>query len=233
MTEIHELLRRAADVPIVVDVAGDVQRGRAYVRRRRIRLASLIGGGVLGVGVLAGAGYLLLPGGDDATVIATEGPGKDPTRHPTRHHPKGDTSAEPTPHRTIHAASVDPATLVHTPYFDVPPAPEGWHLVGATPFYVMIAPDGTDPALEGGFERQLMVMMDSAFDPTGIGVTPLDFDDRTFFMIDGAGLTRIAVKDRAGDWVVAQYPESAGFQTPDMVAYLDAVRPLAGSMSAR
>ena len=64
-------------------------------------------------------------------------------------------------------------------------------------------------------------------------VAPLDFDDRTFFMIDGAGLTRIAVKDRAGDWVVAQYPESAGFQTPDMVAYLDAVRPLAGSMSAR
>ena len=58
MTEIHDLLQRVVDDPVVVDVAADVRRGRRALTRRRTRLAAGVTGGLVAV---SAAGYAALP----------------------------------------------------------------------------------------------------------------------------------------------------------------------------
>jgi hypothetical protein len=85
----------------------------------------------------------------------------------------------------------------------------------------------------GGFEGKLIVdLTDGGATYPQTSGTPLDFDGRVFWLWHDSGSTRMAVRDAAGDWAIAQYPDSAGFDLNTMVTYLDAVRPIDGTITA-
>lgn len=126
--------------------------------------------------------------------------------------------------RTVSPLAGPGPTLVQTRYFAFAPAPAGWHVVGAEPSYVMIAPDGSTPPLESGFEGKVMILLEDKAWPMDHG-SQIAFDGRTFYDNEqGGGETSIlAVQDAGGDWVQVQYPWSAGFDRDAMIAFLDSV----------
>jgi hypothetical protein len=231
MTDIKDVLQRAADVHPPIDVAADLRRGRAFSRRQRVRTTAWATGGTLTLSAVLLGGVAVQRSGSDSTARPYLAP------QPRQSHATKSTGPSQqhhtAPHRTIRAATIDPASLTHTHYFLVPPAPPGWHLVGTTINYVMVAQDGTQPPLQGGFQGNLVIGLTAgaASYPTTSGA-PLDFDGRVFWNWTDSGNTLIAVRDRNGDWLIAQYPMSAGFELNAMVAFLDAVRPLPGTVTA-
>jgi hypothetical protein len=197
MSELHDLLDRAtADATgIGVDVESDLRRGHRALTRRRTGWAAGVTGAVVAVGA---AGYTALPQGTHATVVQPAG---------------GSTSAGP---RT---------DLLHTPYYDVPPAPPGWHLVDGNRFDVVYRKDGdTRTALDADFEQAILVYLQDRSDPVADGPA-IDYDGRAFheWSDGGAGLESMSVQLDDGDWLRMQYPQSAGFDSADMIAFLDAV----------
>lgn len=133
------------------------------------------------------------------------------------------------PDRPAREQAISPAAdpgpdLVQTTYFAFPTPPAGWHVVGAQPSYVMIAPDGTAPPLIGGFDGNLMILLEDKAFAMDNG-TAIPFDGRTFYDNEQGGdaMSILSVKDPSGDWVQAQYPQSAGFDRDAMVAFLDSV----------
>lgn len=133
------------------------------------------------------------------------------------------------PTRPAHERVVSPLAepgpaLVQTDYFAFAPPPQGWHVVGAQPSYVMIAPDGTTPPLIGGFEGKVMILLEDKAFPMDHG-SQIPFDGRTFYDNEqgGGGMSILSVQDASGDWVQVQYPQSAGFGRDAMLAFLDSV----------
>ena len=139
------------------------------------------------------------------------------------------------------AGGGDPAALVHTRYYDVPAAPDGYHVVGSSPDVAAITQDGTvydlygdsDTGLPQADADQVLLVQYHAYaadrfersqDP-GLGER-IRYDGRTFF----ANTTWYPDVDSVqyqlpdGSWLRLQYPKQAHFSTADMVAYLDAVQ---------
>ena len=225
MTEIQDLLDHASDVPVTVDVASDVSRGRAAVRRRR-RLA---GGGAAGAAVvvvavasvgLAGIGH------DDR---ATDSAPYAATSTAPSVAPSGATTDPPAPEPTVIPGQ--PVRPDLGQFFDVPPAPHGWFYYGQDQFTAIYAPDGARPVM-GDFEDRLVVLLSRPDSGPGRTAQPVDRDGRTFYTRDGdSGYRSVWVEQDSGEWLAVQYPRSAGFSFPDMLDFLDAVevQPLAES----
>ncbi|MDO9458113.1 hypothetical protein [Nocardioides sp.] len=234
MTDIKQLLHEVSDITVPVDVAADLARGRAAAHHRRAVLAA-VGAAAAVVAVTVG-GYAVVTGDDgDAGSSGFATSSVAPTSDPPTSRPTAPPTTPPaTPHETVTAAPVDPATLVHTPFFDVPPPPRGWYLVGGQEPYVMFARDGSDADLTGGFSGRLMVLLGSPDEALpGDAATPLDLDGRTFYLTPAdAGATQIRVERDNGEWLTVQYPVAAGFDVADMVAFLAGVRVLPGAMAA-
>lgn len=232
MTDIKQLLRDAGDVPVTVDVQGDLARGRAAARRGRVRVASVVTGAALVTGVVV-VGVPAL-GGDDSRAGRYAAPSATPTADPTdaaTTAPTSDPTREP---ETITATPADPASLVHTPFYDVPPPPPGWYVVGGEESFAMIAREGTTPSLRGGYLGTMTVMLSPAVAGwPDADWAAYDFDGRTFYLGDG-GANHLQLRTERGDgqWLTLQYPGSAGFALPDLVVLLAGVEVLPGAVGA-
>lgn len=123
--------------------------------------------------------------------------------------------------------TVDPgAPLVHTPYYEVPQPPSGWHVEGSRPDFVTLSRDGgaNDSNIEN-FDGKILIQL-HAFGPGqwfGFGTTT-QYDGRTFYD-DQADPDKaiLAVRVAGRGWLRLEYPRSTGFDTQPMIEYLDAV----------
>lgn len=194
MTALQDLLdRAAADVPDV-EVTADLWRGHRALTRHRQRLAAGVTGGLVAVGAV---GYAVVPRGQSTVAVQPSDPG-----------PVAPSSSSSTPGDTR--------------FFDVPRPPDGWHVVGDTPTYVMLGRDGSDTTVDSSFVGQVVVMLGDGAEHYGIGST-LRYDDRTFYVNEtNDDATILAVRTPAGDWLQLQFPPSE-FAVHGMVVYLDGV----------
>lgn len=121
-------------------------------------------------------------------------------------------------------SATQPGTeLLHTEFYDVPAAPPGWHLVGGTAWSVLYRQDGdTSTDLDGPYEQAILVYLEADRVHEG---PPITFHGRTFYEWGdgGGGMESMAVEMPDGDTLRLQYPKSAGFDSTDMIAFLDAV----------
>jgi hypothetical protein len=192
MTALHDLLDRASGEAIEVDVAADLRRGHRALTRRRQRVAAGVTGGLVAAGVV---GYAVVPRAHSTVAQRPSDPG------PT---------------------ALSPSPPVEPQFFDVPPPPAGWHVVGDTPQYVMIGRDGGDTKVDSSFVGNLVVMLGDGSEHYGDG-SPVHYDDRTFYVNEqNDDATILAVRTPDGDWLQLQYPPSE-FGVPRMVVYLDGV----------
>ena len=154
-----------------------------------------------------------------------------------------------------HDASVDPgyatgsggaAALVHTKYYDVPAAPDGYHVVGSSPDVAAITQDGTvydlyrdtNTGLPQAEANQVLLVQYNAyaadsFERTldgGLG-EKIQYDGRTFFHNTTwyPDVESVQYRLDNGNWLRLQYPSQEHFRTADMIAYLDAVQVNAGA----
>lgn len=112
--------------------------------------------------------------------------------------------------------------LVEGTYFDVPRPPDGWHVVGQRPQYVMISRDGSGTSVDSSFVGQLMILMADGHENFGSGRS-IEYDGRTFHVNDhNADATIVSVRDPGGHWLQAQYPKGT-FTDREMIGYLDGV----------
>jgi hypothetical protein len=119
---------------------------------------------------------------------------------------------------------------VQTQYFDVPPPPPGWHVVGDRPQYAIIGRDGSSADLNT-FAGQVVVMLSDGAEAYGVGST-VDYDGRTFYVnTANADDTILAVRAPGGNWLQLQYPRT-DFGTHTMVVYLDGVHLKPGARPA-
>jgi hypothetical protein len=201
MTALQDLLEHAASDPTEVDTAADLRRGHLALSRRRTRIAAGVAGITGGLVAAGSVGYAALPRQHD-TVIRVS-PGDD-------------------------TATAPPVTA--TKYYDVPTPPDGWHVVGERPQYVMLARDGSGvTSVDASFVGQLVIGLADGREGFDTGAT-VTFDGRTFYVNDrNDDATILSVRDPGGDWLQAQYPP-ASFTVHQMIAYLDHVdvRPAAG-----
>jgi hypothetical protein len=140
----------------------------------------------------------------------------------------------------------DPAALVHTRYYDVPAAPDGYHVVGSLPDVAVITKDGTvydlyrdtDTGLPEAERNQVLLVQYNAYaaDPFERSQDPdpgerIQYDGRTFFHNTTWYPDVDSVQYQRGDgsWLRLQYPKQEHFTTAAMVAYLDAVQVNAGA----
>jgi hypothetical protein len=203
MPSLHDLLDEAAGVPRPFDTGADLHRGHRAVARRRRRWAA----GVAGCMVSAGAVTLAaLPHRSDRVDTLRSADGG----------PSGPVSSSPG------------SDEVRLEYYDVPPPPTGWHIVGERPQYVMITRDGSGvTTIDSGFVGQIVVMLSpgvKAYDVI-LDQQSLEFDGRTFYtngQDGGPGMTTVSVRTADGNWLQIQYP-GADFSVHEMVAYLDGV----------
>jgi hypothetical protein len=193
MTELHDLLERAADDPRItgLEVTADLRRGRRALTRRRTRWASGVTGGVVAAGVV---GYAVVPRHQDA--VTTVRPAADPTSDPT---------------------------VVPMPFYDVPTPPAGWHVVGERAQYVMLTRDGSGvTSVDAGFVGQIVIGLARGKENFDKGPS-VEHDGRTFYVNQiNDDATILSVRTAQGDWLQSQYPKGA-FSVDDMVAYLDGV----------
>jgi hypothetical protein len=200
MTELHALLDQAAGGPPELDVTGDVVRGRRALRRRRTRWATgVASGGLVAVGAVT---YAALPG-HSASVVP---PATDPSTAPT-------TTPTPAPTRT---------------FYDVPPPPDGWHVVGQRAQYVMLTRDGSGvTSIDSGFIGQIVIGLTDGREHLE-SQPSVQHGGRTFFVnadqhdtgpVDTA---TISVRNSDGNWLQAEFPLDR-LSVDQMIAYLDGV----------
>lgn len=227
MTEIKDLLDRASDVPVTVDVASDVSRGRAAVRRRR----SLAAGGAVGAAIVAVAAVSVgLAGSVGDGDRASDGAPYAATSTAPSVAPSASPTSPPTPDFTV--VPGEPVSPDLGQFYDVPPAPDGWFYYGQDQYTAIYAPQGARPVM-GDFENRLVVLLSRPDSGPGRRAEPVDRDGRTFWTRDGdSGYRSVWLELDGGEWLSVQYPRSAGFSYPDMLDFLDAVevQPLAESV---
>jgi hypothetical protein len=187
MTGLTTLLEDAAAHPGPIDITADIRRGHRALRRRRIRVA---GGLTGGLAALAAAGTVTVEHlASSATV----------------------------------QAAAEPGGPVHTQYFDAPPPPQGWSVAAAGDSFLTLARDGVPDPHPQLFEHKIAVMVDAPGEWMGFGST-IRYDGRTFYDNErNEGYPILAVKLDDGRWLQLQYPDSAGLDKSQMIAYLDGV----------
>jgi hypothetical protein len=202
MTDLHDLLERAVTDLSPVDL--DVAGDLRRGHRALTRRRTRWATGVTGGVLAAGAlGYAVVPHQQDAT--ATVRPADGPT------------SAPP----------VAPAQ-----FYDVPPPPVGWHVVGERPQYVMLTRDGSGvTSVDATFLGQIVIGLTDGKERFDKGPS-VRHDGRTFYVNDdNTDATILSVRAADGDWLQAQYP-NGDLSTGEMIAYLDGVVVKGGALPA-
>jgi hypothetical protein len=132
-----------------------------------------------------------------------------------------------------HEASVTPATdptstgPIRTEYYVAPPAPDGWKLEGAKPYFLSMIPADSASTNIWSFDGKVVVMLHEASGPSfGFGPTT-EYDGRTFYDNErDTDSSILAVRLDDGRWLQVQYPKDAGLRTREMIEFLDGVRVL-------
>jgi hypothetical protein len=212
------------------DLDSIVAAGDRRVSRRRI------GVGVAGVAAVAGAltvASVVGLGARGSSAVDPGFSGGTTSGHAHRH-----------AHSHGHGLTRDNATattLVHTRYFDVPPPPDGFHVVGSLPGFAAITRDGTVDDLyrdtvtslpQADITQILRVQLYGyAADPWERQQDPslgeaLHYDGRTFFHNTtwDQDVDYVQYQREDGSWLRLQYPKQSHFATQDMVEYLDHVQ---------
>jgi hypothetical protein len=196
----------------VVDPAGDVARGRAPLRRRRLADAS-------GAAAAAAVGALvpvILGGGAPSHVVS----GKQ--------HPAVSTTPVPKGHHSIQLVTF---TGDQVPGYQVAEVPQGWVIQGGTPFALVIAPKG-DTSVDS-FTGKLVVMLQSrdASPPTSGQSDPVNGHPG---FLDVQGDTQILTFQRAdGRWVVIQAPTSLSWDATKLAQFASGVQVLGNAQPSR
>jgi hypothetical protein len=108
-----------------------------------------------------------------------------------------------------------------------PPAPDGWKLEGAKPYFLSMIPADSASTNIWSFDGKVVVMLHEASSPSfGFGPTT-EYDGRTFYDNErNADSSILAVRLDDGRWLQVQYPKDAGLGTRQMIEFLDGVRVL-------
>jgi hypothetical protein len=220
---LHTTLRSRADELDAwdVDVDSIVATGDRVVRRRRIALGSA------GVAVAAAA----------LTAVTMVGRAHDESSTV----PSGFAGNTGSSRHAGQAGTVGSAPgLVHTRFFDVPPAPDGFHVVGSLPSFASITLDGTVDDLyrdtvtslpQADITQILRVQYHAyAADSFERSQDPqlgeaIRYDGRTFYHNTtwSPDVDYVQYRRSDGTWLRLQYPKQDHFGTHAMVEYLDGV----------
>lgn len=125
--------------------------------------------------------------------------------------------------RVLRPATQSQSAGPDSPYYDTPPPPAGWHLVGGTAYQVLFRRDGDpDADLTGPFDDAILVYLQAGRVHVGPAIP---FDGRTFYEWGdgGDGLESMSVDLPDGNCLRIQYPKSAGLGSTEMRAFLDGV----------
>ncbi len=220
MNTVRDLLELAledgSDAEQVVDPAGDVARGRALVRRRRLA-------GVGGVAAAAAVGALvpvILGGGGGTPSVVASRPS----------HPSVSTTPVAKGHRSIALVAF---TGDQIPGYQVAEVPSGWVIQGGNPFALVIAPKGdTDTSIDS-YSGKLVVMLQSrdASAPTSGQSDPVNGHPG---FLDVQGDTQILTFQRAdGRWVVIQAPTALGWDAAKLAQFASGVQVLDNAQQSR
>lgn len=202
MTDLYDLLERAATDLSPVDL--DVAGDLRRGHRALTRRRARWATGLTGGVVAAGlVGYAVVPRQQDATT--------------TLRSADGPTSAPP---------------VAPTQFYDVPPAPAGWHVVGERAQYVMLTRDGSGvTSVDSTFIGQIVIGLTDGRENFDTGPS-VRHDGRTFYVNDdNSDATILSVRTADGDWLQAQYPKG-DFSNGEMIAYLDGVVVKGGALPA-
>jgi hypothetical protein len=123
---------------------------------------------------------------------------------------------------TVQVAA-EPSGPVHTSYFDTPAPPEGWNLAAAGESFLTLARDGAADPHPQVFDGKIALILYSPGQDMGFGST-VRYDGRTFYDNErNDGYPILAVQLDDGRWLQLQYPDGAGLEKSQMIAYLDGV----------
>ena len=214
MNDLKDLLELALnDVPgrdARVDPAADLARGRRLLRRRRQRLAGLVG---VTAAVLCG---VLVP-------LALQG--SAPSHHPAS------TAAPDKQSRQIKLVAW---VGTQPPGYQVAWMPKGWVVQGSTPFALVMAPPNDKDKSPDSFVGKLVVMLqsrDATAPPVDWANQPVNGREGKF---DVQGDTQILTfKNASGQWVVIQAPVSLGWDSAELAKFAGGVQVLAAAQQGR
>lgn len=231
MNDLKDLLELAlSDVPgrdARVDPAADLARGRRLLRRRRQRLAGLVG---LTAAVLCG---VLVP-------LALQG--SAPGQHTA---PAAVASSRPQPSHSQSGQTVAPVPSAHQiklvawvgtqpPGYQVAWMPKGWVVQGSTPYALVMAPPNDKDKSPDSYIGKLVVMLqsrDATAPPASWANQPVNGREGKF---DVQGDTQILTfKNASGQWVVIQAPVSLGWDSAELAKFAGGVRVLAAAQQGR
>ena len=219
MSTVKDMLELALDDTTaagqVADPAGDVARGRALLRRRRLAVAS-------GVAAAATAGAL---------VPVILGTGAAPS-HPIvgSSHPAVSTTPVKNGQGSIKLVAF---TGDQVPGYQVAEVPEGWVIQGGTPFALVIGAKGDPDTNVDSFTGKLVVMLQSrdASPPTSGQSDPVNGHPG---FLDVQGDTQILTFQRADSrWVVIQAPTSLGWDAAKLAQFASGVQVLGNAQPSR
>jgi hypothetical protein len=118
--------------------------------------------------------------------------------------------------------------MVTGPFYDVPPPPDGWHVVGQRAQYVMLTRDGSGvTSVDSGFIGQIVVGLAEGRDHFE-NQPSVPYDGRTFYVNADPGdpsshnTATISVRNPDGNWLQIEFP-MARLGVHEMIAYLDGV----------
>lgn len=219
MNSVKDVLELALEEPAttgqIVDPAGDVARGRALLRRRR-----LVGAGGVAAAATVGA---LVP-----VILGAGGAPSQPITQPS--HPAVSTTPVNNGHRSIKLVAF---TGDQVPGYQVAEVPEGWVIQGGTAFALVIgAKDDPDTNVDS-FTGKLVVMLQSrdASPPTSGQSDPVNGHPG---FLDVQGDTQILTFQRAdGRWVVIQAPTTLGWDAAKLAQFASGVQVLGNAQPSR
>ncbi|MFN2625693.1 MAG: hypothetical protein ABR520_06360 [Mycobacteriales bacterium] len=195
MTEIRDLLARAAD-PVVVSAAtvdADISRARRALQHRRARRTA---GSLLVVGAAGGALTLVR-----SDTPATREPDVAVARTPV-------VSRAPKPVATLRTTLLVAYTGAQPSGYRVKSVPQGWEIQGADPFAMTIAPVGFADQQPASFVGKLVVMLRSADDNGPPQGKPVKVGERTGYVSHAEQTAVLTYQDARGHWIQVQVPPS-------------------------
>jgi hypothetical protein len=117
----------------------------------------------------------------------------------------------------------EPSGPVHTDVFDAPPPPAGWVVADSGDNFLALAREGAPDPHPDVFAHKIAVLLHPAGQWMGFG-SRISYEGRTFFDNErNEGYPILAVRLHDGRWLQLEYPEGAGLEKSEMLAYLDRV----------
>lgn len=217
-------LDRGPDPGRPVNPAGDLDRGRRLLRRRRLAgLAVAAGGTAVAAGIV--------------TAVLTLGPAAPAAPHPapvagqhTRHQ---QAPAAPARHKARQAIKLVSYEGYQAPGYQVSEVPRGWVVQGSNAFALTVAPRDDPDKFVDSFTGKIAVMLKSQDEPAPKGQPNLQVAGHPGFLSRQGDTWILLYQDPSGQWVDIQFPAKLGWDAPQFAQFAAGVKVLATAQAGR